>query len=91
MYQLFLTEEFDSSLDKIAQPNRERIEKKLLAYAGPQLKSEPHFGLNIKKLRGYDPETWRYRIGNYRVFNLIDEKEQIVKALSIEHRKNAYR
>jgi mRNA interferase RelE/StbE len=57
---------------------------------GPQLKQEPHFGLNIKKLRGYDPEIWRYRIGRFRVFYLIDEKDHIVKVLSIEQRKNAY-
>lgn len=90
MYRLFLTEEFDRCLGKFSKSAREGIEKKFLTYAGPQLKQEPHFGLNIKKLRGYEPETWRYRIGRFRVFYLIDEKDRIVKVLSIEQRKDAY-
>jgi mRNA interferase RelE/StbE len=90
MYRLFLTEEFDRCLGKISKSARAGIEKKIIAYVGPQLKQEPHFGLNIKKLRGYDPETWRYRIGRFRVFYLIDEKDRIVKVLSIEQRKDAY-
>jgi mRNA interferase RelE/StbE len=40
----------------------------------PQLKEEPHFGLNIKKLKGFVPETWRYRIGKFRLIYIIYEK-----------------
>ncbi len=90
MYRLFLTSEFDRAFGKIPKQDQKGIENKISSFIGPQLKREPHFGLNIKKLRGYDPETWRYRIGRYRIFYLIDEKNRIVKILSIEQRKNAY-
>lgn len=90
MYRLFLTEEFDRALGKLPKQDREGVEKKISSYLGPQLKEEPHFGLNIKKLRGYHPETWRYRIGRFRVFYLIDEETRIVKFLTIEQRKDAY-
>jgi len=90
MYRLFLTEEFDRFLSKFPKSAREGFEKKFLTYVGPQLKQEPHFGLSIKKLRGYNPETWRFRIGRFRIFYLIDEKDHIVKVLSIEQRKDAY-
>jgi len=56
----------------------------------PQLKEEPHYGNNIKKLVGYKPEIWRYRIGKFRLFYVIDENEKIIYILSIDLRKDAY-
>ncbi|MFZ1320290.1 MAG: type II toxin-antitoxin system RelE/ParE family toxin [Ignavibacteria bacterium] len=44
----------------------------------------------MKKLISYRPNTWRYRIGKFRMFFVIDEKEKIVSLLTIEHRKDAY-
>ena len=44
------------------------ISMKLTKYVYPQLRKNPFFGTNIKKLKGYDPATWRYRIGKFRVF-----------------------
>jgi mRNA interferase RelE/StbE len=38
----------------------------------------------------YKPETWRYRIGKYRLFYVIDENEKTVYILSIDLRKEAY-
>ena len=90
MYKIFITDEFDKSLHKITSRDRLAIEKKLLEYLAPQIKSEPHYGANIKKLKGYNPETWRYRIGNYRLFYLIDEEEKRVDFISVDQRKDAY-
>jgi mRNA interferase RelE/StbE len=45
---------------------------------------------NIKKLKGFDPKTWRYRIGAWRFFYGIDDKEQIVFMLAASHRSSAY-
>lgn len=67
------------------------IEKKLSGYVYPQLRTAPFYGLNIKKLRGYTPQTWRYRIGNYRVFFSVDEQKRIVFILTIDDRKDAYK
>jgi len=55
------------------------------------LRQEPHYGPNIKRLQGYEPITWRYRIGDYRLFYLIDDGEKIVYLLTMDHRKEAYR
>lgn len=72
--------------------NRDRIfiEKKLVRNVYPQLKEEPHYGSNIKKLVDYKPETWRYRIGRYRLFYVADEKEKIIYILTIDLRKDVY-
>ena len=67
------------------------IEKKLKNFIYPQLKDEPHFGNNIKKLVNYNPPTWRYRIGKYRLFFIIDENEKIISLITIDHRKDAFR
>jgi mRNA interferase RelE/StbE len=90
MYLVFLTNEFLKQLKKIDSRIRKGLEKKIEEYISPQLKQEPHFGKNIKKLRGYVPETWRYRIGSFRLFYIIDEAEKIVALISIDDRKDAY-
>ncbi len=89
-YKIFETEEFQKRIKKISKRDQSFIEKKLIEYIYPQLKEEPHFGNNIKKLINYDPEIWRYRIGKYRLFYVLDEKEKIVYFVSIDLRKDAY-
>ena len=89
-YKIFETNEFLKRLDKLANREESFIKKKLLQYIYPQLKEEPHYGNNIKKLVGYKPETWRYRIGKFRLFYVIDETEKIIYILSIDFRKDAY-
>jgi mRNA interferase RelE/StbE len=91
MYELFETDEFQKSLNKLQKQEAANIRKKLDFLVYPQLKKEPHFGANIKKLRGYSPETWRYRIGSYRVFYSLDEDDHLVLLLVVENRKDAYR
>jgi len=89
-YKIFETNEFLKRLDKLANREESFIKKKLLQYIYPQLKEEPHYGNNIKKLVGYKPETWRYRIGKFRLFYVIDETEKIIYILSLDFRKDAY-
>lgn len=89
-YRIFETEEFSKTLSKINQPYHKLITKKLQNQIYPQLKDEPHFGKNIKKLVGYNPATWRFRIGKYRIFYMIDEFERIVYLLHVELGKDAY-
>jgi mRNA interferase RelE/StbE len=69
----------------------EKIAKKLRDYVYPQLGDNPHFGKNINKLKNYQPETWRYKIGGYRFFYEVDEKEGVVYMLTVDARKDSYR
>ena len=89
-YKIFETNEFQKKMKKVSENDKSFIEKKLLQYVYPQIKKEPHYGNNIKKLVGYNPETWRYRIGKYRLFYLIDKSDKIIYILSIDLRKEAY-
>jgi len=90
MYRIFVTTEFEKSIAKITATDRKIIGKKISEYMAPQIKAEPHFGPNIKKLKGYNPDTWRYRIGRYRLFYVIDDNSLIVSLLTIDQRKDAY-
>lgn len=88
-YKIFETDEFISCIERLPRKDHELMKKKLTSYVYPQLKQEPHWGVNIKKLHGYDPETWRYRIGKYRLFYIIEK--QVVSMISMDHRKDAYK
>jgi mRNA interferase RelE/StbE len=88
-FRVFETEEFKKALIRLGPPRF--LPKKLTAYVYPQLRQGPYFGPNIRKLQGYTPQTWRYRIGPYRLFYSVDENDKIVFMLTVDDRKDAYR
>ena len=89
-FRIFETAQFLENLEEEFGSQKERIKRKLTGYAYPQLKQQPYFGKNIKKLRDYKPETWRYRIGNYRFFYEIDDHRKIIFMISADNRADAY-
>jgi mRNA interferase RelE/StbE len=89
-YNIFETDEFIKKISKISNRDKSFIEKKLFQHIYPQLREEPHYGNNIRKLIGYKPETWRYRIGKYSLFYVINENEKTIYVLSIDLRSDAY-
>ena len=90
-YRIFETEGFCDDLQKDFGGRKQKIKAKLRNYVYPQLRVKPRLGSNIRKLKEYSPETWRYRIGAYRFFYQIDEEEKIIFMIAAEHRKQAYR
>ena len=90
-FKIFETNQFLKDLTHDFTGQKVRIEKKLTTYVYPQLRENPYFGKNIKKLKDYKPETWRYRIGAYRFFYEIDEKKKLIFMLTIDSREDAYR
>jgi len=44
-----------------------KIYNKIKTYVYPQLRINPFFGKNIKKLKGEFKDVYRYRIGEYRI------------------------
>lgn len=66
------------------------VYEKIYNYCYPQLKSNPYFGLNIKKLKGEFENIYRYRIGKFRLFYTVDSELRIVFILDIDYRKDVY-
>ena len=90
-FRIFETDEFSKKLKKLSSRDASFLRKKLDSFVYPQIKTEPFWGNNIKKLQGYSPDTWRYRIGRFRLFYIVNQEESVIHILTIDDRKDAYR
>ncbi len=87
-YKIAETESFQKKIEK---QQFKRLYKKITEYVYPLIKRNPHYGPNIKRLKGEYSEFYRYRIGDYRLFYTIQESKIIIYIIDIAHRKDAYR
>ncbi len=85
-YRIFEARGFLQDLSHCPQRDRGRIERKLEETIYPILREEPHAGAQIRKLRDWQPETWRYRGGDWRCFYEIDEKDHVVMMIALKRR-----
>jgi mRNA interferase RelE/StbE len=81
------TKEFNKNIQKLDI----KIYNKIKNIVYPQLKKNPFYGTNIKKLKGEFEGVYRYRLGNYRLFYVINNDKIIVIVTTIHHRQNAYK
>ena len=87
-YRIAETETFNDQI------NTEKFRKKyskIKNYVYPQIKSNPFYGQNIKKLKGDYSGIYRYRIGDYRLFYTIDPEKSVIFILTIDYRKDSYK
>jgi mRNA interferase RelE/StbE len=89
-YRIFETEQFQEDLRQIARAGRGDIVRKLREVVYPQLARHPHYGAHVRKLQGYTPDTWRYRIGAWRFFYEIEDEDKVVFLVAAAHRGSAY-
>ena len=89
-FRIFETSQFEADLEEISPARRDKIVQKLRCFVYPQLREHPYVGANIKKLKGFKPETWRYRIGPYRFFYIIDDKDKIISMVAADTRQQSY-
>jgi len=84
MYErIVITEQAKKDLSKLDKITNERILRGLL-------KLKTNQPVDLRKLRGTEDE-WRLRVGDYRVRLKISREEIIIYALSVKHRRDAYR
>ena len=89
-YQVFETQRFQLDKEDLLTKEHQFIVEKLKNYVYPQLRQQPFYGKNIKKLRNFVPPTWRYRIGDWRFFYSIDDEKRLIFMLKADNRKDAY-
>ena len=82
-YQIVIPKPAQKQLDNIAKIERDRLILTLRSLA-----DDPRPN-GVKKLKGYD-NTYRVRVGDYRIIYEIKDRELIVLLLSVSHRKDAY-
>ena len=78
------------NFEKIKQKIDKKLYSKIVNNVYPQLKSNPFYGTNIKKLKGKLEGYYRYRIGNYRLFYLIENDKVLVVVTDFRHRQKSY-
>jgi len=89
-FRIFETRQFVQDLAKeFVHSEKTRIRLHISVY--PQLRQNPYFGRNIKKLNNYRPDTWRYRISDFRFFYEVDDRKKIIFMITADNRKDAYR
>jgi len=89
-YKIFETAQFLQDLEQDFKGQQIKIKSKLTDYVYPQLQKNPYFGKNIKKLKNYEPQTWRYRIRGFRFFFAINDDKKIVSMISADNREGTY-
>ena len=78
------------SFEKTKQKIDAKLYGKIRTIVYPQLKNNPFFGANIKKLKGEFDGVYRYRVGSYRLFYTVDNDRVIVFVIDLKKRKDAY-
>ena len=82
-YQVIIPKAVQKQLNSLSQKIRLRLLAEIRL-----LKDNPRPN-GVKKLKGYE-NTYRIRIGSYRVIYEIKDREMIILVLSSVHRKDAY-
>lgn len=89
VYKLFYTHSAEKDLSRIDKKQAAKI----LIKVDEHLKL-PNPLLKAKKLKGFDTDTYRFRVGDYRVIFRLDGKTGVLVVLvvlKISHRKDAYK
>ena len=86
MYEILLSRKAEKFYGKA---NDELVVK--LHKCFDNLSQDPYKGSDIKKLKGDLADSWRYRIGDYRVVYKVDEANKNITVSVIAHRREVYR
>lgn len=89
VYKLLFTKSAERNLEKLDPQITKKILGKLKEYLGLKNPLE-----KAKKLKNFNLDTFRFRIGNYRVIFRKDQKTGelvILVILKIAHRKEVYK
>jgi mRNA interferase RelE/StbE len=78
------------SFEKLKATIDKKLYMKITNIVYPQLRQNPYYGTNIKKFKGEFEGYYRYRLGDYRLFYLIDDGKVVVVVADFRHRQNAY-
>ncbi len=83
-YRILLTKQVEKQLTTLPHQIASRIDQHIEA-----LHTDPRpFG--VKKLRG-QTQTYRVRVGNWRIIYTIDDSAQAITLLTVDNRKDVYR
>jgi len=78
------------NFQKIKAKLEPKLYQKILNNVYPQIRSNPFYGTNIKKLKGEFEGYCRYKVGDYRLFYIIENEKILVIVTDFRHRQSSY-
>ncbi len=86
LWTLKFTKQTEKKFDKLDSVVRKRIfaflEERVVHQINPRIYGKQLTGIHIDK--------WSYRIGDYRVLAQIKDKEMLILAINVGHRRDIY-
>ena len=87
MLNKFKIAETENFSKKIKSKKYEALYSKIFDNVYPLIKSNPFFGINIKKLKGECSDLYRFGIRHYKLFYMVDEKKLTIFVIDIENKQ----
>jgi mRNA-degrading endonuclease RelE of RelBE toxin-antitoxin system len=89
-YRIFETAAFLEDLAEVPASHRERLQAKLTGYVYPLLRRSPRDHPQARALRGWQPQAWRWRLGDWRAIYHIDDGDRTISMVALTLRRDAY-
>ena len=88
-YEVLIDQRVEKDLEKVPKYIVEKFLKLLDEFEKNPVR--PRSGFDVKPMEGYQGNTYRLRIGKYRVLYSVDIENRNVKITSVQHRGDAYK
>ncbi|MDP2845471.1 MAG: type II toxin-antitoxin system RelE/ParE family toxin [Candidatus Methanoperedens sp.] len=88
-YEVLIDERVEKDLEKIPKHVVEKFLKLLDEFEKNPIR--PRSGFDVKPMEGYPGNTYRLRIGKYRVLYSVDNEAKKVRITTVQHRGDVYK
>jgi len=88
-FEVLIDERVEKDLEKVPKYIIQKFLKLLDEFEKDPIR--PRSGFDLKPMEGYSGNTYRLRIGDYRVLYSVDHEVKKVRITSVQHRGDAYK
>lgn len=88
-YKVLIDERVEKDLEKVPKYVVDKFLKLLDEFEKNPIR--PRSGFDVKPMEGYPGNTYRLRIGKYRVLYSVDHEDKKVRITTVQHRGDAYK
>jgi len=88
-FEVLIDERVEKDLEKVPKYIVRKFIKLLDEFEKDPIR--PRSGFDLKPMEGYPRNTYRLRIGDYRVLYAVDHEIRKVRITSVQHRGDAYK
>lgn len=88
-FEVLIDERVEKDLEKVPKYIVQKFIKLLDEFEKNPIR--PRSGFDSKAMEGYPSNTYRLRIGDYRVLYAVDPEAKKVRITSVQHRGDAYK